>query len=377
MQLFILSSVELQTLQNLTQAIPSALELYLKYPSSILRSVLASHEPQIRNFLLITFSLICTIKYPDIYPKLNLDNMEDFLAEHLDPVSPRKIESLEYDPLSALHELCSLDADIASLVLDYAQLVYKQACQHSSKPGLTNPPPLILSPIEFHRISRAIYRLKLFGLLFHYTPHCTNIHPATPLLYKPFFSRLSTFELDELVSAYQFVCGDRRYVKFVHPLGSCTCHHGKPWRFEYLWNHSPSCELFSGHVGIEKRRVLRSSEAFYYTLVGQSLLHDRGGWARQDICRSSVVKHWSGVEANGPSEGWLRWRKIRNDTTWTAKRHDYSRLFSELGYCFWDEDRVKDWGNMFTKEWYHEELEKARPGDMACLDAHAAASAAH
>jgi hypothetical protein len=60
-QLLILSNLDLHTIQNLMNAIPATKELYLSYPSSILRGVLASMDLQTRNLLLTTYNLVCII----------------------------------------------------------------------------------------------------------------------------------------------------------------------------------------------------------------------------------------------------------------------------------------------------------------------------
>jgi hypothetical protein len=366
-QLLVLSNTDLQTLLNLTIALPSALELYLKCPSSILRGTLASLEPQIRNLLLVTFSLTYTIKYPGIYPKPDLENMADFLAQHLDTVGPKTIENLEHDPLGALHMLSEINEDITGLVHDYAQSIYKTVHQYlnpEESDREKEPPLLLLSPIESHRITLAIHRLKLFCLVFHNTPPPANLNQTIPFIHNPFFHRLHAFEIDELVSVYHFVYLDRRYLKFIHPGLTCTCAHQGPWESANLWNHQQGkCELYGGRTGIKWRRAFKSSEAFWATLLRQDFLHVRGQWARVDVCgRNTPVARKNGL-VEGPSEGWGRWSKIRDEQS--VKPHYYARLFGDLGYCFWDDERVKGWGRIWTKEWYRKEVESSERRHMA------------
>jgi hypothetical protein len=51
-----------------------------------------------------------------------------------------------------------------------------------------------------------------------------------------------------------------------------------------------------------------------------------------------------------------------------VRRHGYATLFSDLGYCFWDNDRLKGWGKMFAKDWYQVEVEKACRKDTVSMN---------
>jgi hypothetical protein len=48
-----------------------------------------------------------------------------------------------------------------------------------------------------------------------------------------------------------------------------------------------------------------------------------------------------------------------------VRPHYYRMFFGELGYCFWDEDRVDGWGGIWTGGWYRVEVEKAERREMA------------
>jgi hypothetical protein len=326
------------------------------YPSGILQGVLTFLSPQIRNLLLTIHSLACTIKHPDMFPGPDLTNVDLFLADNLDAAEPKKIELLEYDPMGALYGLCELMADVGGLVQDYAAVIYSRACYHD---GCAAVSPFFLSSVELRRITRAIYRLKLFGMLFYNDLRRSAVSSPSP--FKTFFDRLSTFELDELITAYQFVFRDRRYVKFVDVLRICTCSRLRLWRSEDLWNHLSYCELYTESSGFKcLLRPPRSSETFWYTLIGECFSSQRGPWAQPAYSRPGPIKRWGDLlEADEPSEGWLRWSTIRNDATLIVNRDSYVSYFQELGYCFWDAERLESWDNLFTTSWFLEEQSKS------------------
>jgi hypothetical protein len=181
-QLLIIRNMDLQTLQSVTQVISSAKELYLMYPSGILQGALAFLAPQIRNLLLTIHSLAGTIKHPGIFLAPDLTNVDLFLAVNLDADEPKKIELLEYDPMGALHGLCELMADVGGLVQDYAAAMYNRACYHGDCAAVT---PLSLSSVELRRVTRATYRLKLFGMLFYNDLRHSAV--SSPSSFKTFF----------------------------------------------------------------------------------------------------------------------------------------------------------------------------------------------
>jgi hypothetical protein len=363
-QLLVLSNTDLQSLQNLTIALPSAMELFLSYPSTILQGVLASLEPQIRNLLTTTSSLTYTIKYPGIYPPPDLNHLEDFLAKHLDTDSPVPIENLEHDPLGALHSLCSIDKDITNLVTSYAQSIYAKLQQHlnSEQDVPSTLPPLSLFPAEYHRISLALHHTLLFHRLFHSTLPPPRTHPAIPSIHTPFFQRLHAHEIDGLVCVYNYVYSDKRYVRFIHPYLNCTCEHGHAWETGDLWNHQGKCELYGGRKGVEWRRAFESSEALWDALIRRDFLHGRGKAAQVNVDRENASVVWKNG-GGGPSEGWRRWREICDGVS--VRPHYYRMFFGELGYCFWDEDRVDGWVGIWTGGWYRVEVEKAERREMA------------
>jgi len=359
-QLLILGNVDLHTLQSTTRAIPSARELYLEYPSSILQAVTATMGPQIRNLLLTTHSLVSTIKAVDVYPQPDLDDMEKYLAENLDTEAPMKVDLLDYDALGVLHALCEIDKEVSDYVKDFAYDIYENACR-CDNPGAI-PPPLSLSPTEEYRMTRAFYRLKLFGVLFYNYPD--RFHVSMESFQAVFFARLSAFEIDEVVTAYQFALRERRYFK--SPCVHIGCSYP---RLKLPTNNDPfNCQtcrgLYTMHVSknvLEARPWGRRNVQPFWWTVSEHFAGPED-WAHPDMCKPYPIKNWHDTpDSNEPSAGWSLWREYYERSGSSVSRQLYVNVFRVLGYCFWDSTRLEGWGNMFGEQWVTEETQRWHP----------------
>ena len=240
-QLLILSNMNLHILQATTEAALCAKELYLKYPSSVLRGATATKGIQIQNLLLTTHSLVSTIKAAEVYPQPDLEEMQNYLAENLDTEKPRNVELVEYDALGVLHTLCEIDREVSEYVEDYADDIYERTCGRDNPGAL--PPPLVLSQTEKHRLTRAFYHLKLFGVLFY--DYADRFRVDLESSHVVFFDRLSAFEIDELVTAYQFALRERRYFEPAYVHKGCSYSRSKPWTNSDPLNCKNCCGLYA------------------------------------------------------------------------------------------------------------------------------------
>ncbi|KAF2826128.1 hypothetical protein CC86DRAFT_406425 [Ophiobolus disseminans] len=358
-QCLILSNVDLHTLKSLIKAIPSARQLYFKYSSSILQGSTALMGLQIRNLLLTVYSLVSTIKSVDTYPTPDLDDMGTFLKQNLDTEKPRRIDLIKSHPLGALQMMCEIDREVVGLARDYANDIYGNACRRDN-PGAVLP-PLQLSGTEFHRLKRAFYRLKLFGVLFY--NYADRFHVDLKASYATFFTRLSLFEIDELVTAYQFALRVRHYFKSPSVHQGCLYSGSKPWTNSDPFNCEICRGLYTIHTGEEVVDsypwMRRSAQPFWYT-VHYDFIHYDGLWAESDLCRPFPIKAWCDMpEANEPSAGWSLWNEYYKCSNRRVSGQTYVNAFRILGYCFWDDKRLRGWGNMFGQAWVSEERRRS------------------
>jgi hypothetical protein len=288
----------------MTDSIPSLRKLYLEYPSSILHDATATMGLQIRNLLLTTEHLVTTIraKHTDDIP--DLDDMEVFLSDSLDTETAWKIHPERNGAPIALQTMCEIDTEVAGLVHDYVKDIYERACRRHNQDAI--PPPLVLSPTEMHRLIRAFYRLKLFGVLFYnYADRfCINLFPS----YKIFFTRLSAFEIDEMNTAYEFLIRDDRHFKPAWPHIGCSFAKLNPWTDEDPFNCWKCGGQFDSMMVRDGCIRPRAVQPFCCTLQRHFIY--MGRWADSGRCRALPVKQWHDVpEANGPSAGWALWHE--------------------------------------------------------------------
>jgi hypothetical protein len=359
-QVLVMSNVDIHTLQNLVRATPSARDMYLRYPTSILQGAVATMGLQFRNLLLTTYSLMCAINHANIYTKADITSMEAFLEKSLDTEEQRRIDLLEFDASRALDTLCDIDKEVTTFVQAYAEDIYERA-YHRYDPGVVLP-PLVLCSVETYRITRAFYRLKLFQVLFYNYADRFSIDFSQSEAYQAFFDRMSDFEMDEMVTAYQFALRDRRYFKSAYPHKGCTYTGHKPWR-----NDDPlHCETCRGAFSTDMRSLdstpasapsaravnrRRRPQPFWSTLQ-DAYLSSLGLWAEPTSCRSTPMKEWTTEpEANGPNAGWLYWKPVRDTIMSAATRDVYVRHFRIFGFCFWDYSRLREWDYMFSPLW--------------------------
>jgi hypothetical protein len=346
-QLHILGSLDLHTLNNAVQAIPGAKELFLRYPTSILQRAAMDMGVQMRNLLLTTHSLIHAIRSGDPIVTSNLDNMTAFLATNLDTGEPREVDMVGGDFLGTLRSLCEIDSEVSTLVEEYAQDIYERASQRDN-PGVV-PTPLVLSTTERYRLTRAFYRLKLFGVLYY--NYADRFEIDLQSTYPDFFFRLSAFELDELVTPYQYLIRGQRHLIPAIPHTNCAYTRRKPFRNDDPFNCS-RCRGAYTECGstLSGPATWRDIQPFWYTL-SEFLVNTEGLWTDPDICRRTPFKLWDDVpEANEPSSGWLSWSTFR-DNDMEVTLETYVNDFRILGYCFWDGKRLAKWGDMFGWDW--------------------------
>lgn len=344
-QLQVLSCMDIHTLHAAINAIPYAKALYLTYPSAILKGATAAMGVQIRNLMLTTYSIMQSVESNiDMYTDKAIKDMSTFLASHLDTEESRSICFLDRSALRALVALCQLDDEIASRVEAYAIDAYNRAC-HRDNPGVI-PSPLVVSSTEHHRLTRAFYQLKLFGVLFY---NCADrFRVDLEASYSAFFDRLSTFEVDELTTAYQYLVREGLFFTSAYPHKNCSYVPVKPYR-DCL---DPfNCETCRGRClgpSNPSSPWWRGVQPFWHGLVC-NYVDPIGLWADPAHCRQSPIKMWGDVpRANEPNAGWLLWCHYREMPN--INKRIYVSGFRALGYCFWDRERLEGW-DMLRDDW--------------------------
>lgn len=355
LQLLVMSHVGLHTLKSMTKSIPSVRRLYIEYPSSVIQDATSTMGHQISNLLLTTESLVTTIRAGHTDSKPDLEDMDSFLSHSLDRGTLWKIFPKRNDALGALQTMCEIDAEVVGFVQDYAMDIYERAC-HRDKPDAI-PAPLVLSSVEKHRLTRAFYRLKLFGVLFY--NYANRFQLDLEASYAAYFNRLAAFEIDELINAYIFLEQEGRHFKPAWPHSGCSFAKGGPW----INNDPFNCWRCGGKLDnmikvVRDRFFLprRAVQPFWEAIHG-SFLSYGGPWASPDRCRALPIKQWYDFpEVNEPSAGWALWHE-NYESSDEPLRPKYVHTFQTLGFCYWDGARLEAWGNMFSQEWLRADAE--------------------
>ena len=330
LQLHVLSFLNLQTLKSAVSCSSHISFLYTKYPETFLQAAMYHHGQQIRNLMLTTLSITRGIDSINTHLRPDLDDLEKYFANHLDAdVTTRIFKTNEY-PLQVLDMLYTLDLEVRSLVHDYALDGYRRAC-HFDNPGAVVP-PLILSPAENLRITRAFWRLKLYGVLFYnYADHFSL---DLSHVYSTFLNRLCVWEIDEMVTVYQYMVRYRHYFNSASPHIDCPFAsqpmHRNRDPFEY-----PECQgrhLFN----------VNRNQAFW-RVIEDKYLYNGSLWASPRKCRNRPmpVKVWRGSpDANMRNAGYQLISTL--GPGFPSSRELFVQLRNR-GVCFWDLERLKGW----------------------------------
>lgn len=337
-QVHILSCMDLRSLHATIHSVPHAKHLFLRYPSSILHGATAVMGLHLRNLILTIHSVVQSITSGvDAHASQVIGDMSAFLEANLDTEEPRKIHYLETDALFVLGSLTKIESEMLCRHEAFIQDAYERACRNDN-PGVA-PPLLVVSPEETHRAMRAFYRLKLFGVLFY--DYADRFRVDLQTSYDSFFERLATFEIDELVTVYQFLIRERMFFTSAFPHGDCSYVPIKPYRD----NRDPfNCQTCRGRClgpNNPSSPWWRGVQPFWHTVEGR-FVHEIGLWAIPSSCRQTPIKLWQDVTAtNQSNSGWLRWSNYLeyND----VNRDCYIQNFRRFGYCFWGRERLETW----------------------------------
>ncbi|KAH7411693.1 hypothetical protein DE146DRAFT_627738 [Phaeosphaeria sp. MPI-PUGE-AT-0046c] len=349
-QLLVLRNSDLHTLYNIAIAVPGVEELLLMYPSIVWQVATTSMSPQFRNLLLTTFRLVRIIKSTQAEPQPDLNNMEQFLDQNLNTDEVWGFETVQDDPLGALEILCGIDAEVDTLVRDYAQQVYECACECDNPGAVISP--LVLSPIERHRLTRAFYRLKLFGMLFYHYPTHFGLDLESSI--EDFFATLSTFEIDEMIIAYHFLQQNDRYFQLTYMQKDCSCA-----AHALAQDDHPGTQKLCGQgcaMYAPKGSLDAMQRQFMGKLYEKRYSNEESHWALPYKFLVTPQRSWDHLpESNDPGAGWLLWCKVRDDLQCGIDGEEYLQYFSRLGYCFWDATRLDGWVDVFSEMWFKEE----------------------
>jgi hypothetical protein len=200
------------------------------------------------------------------------------MAENLDTKGPRNIDLL--------------DAEVTGLVTDYAKYIYEVAClRHEAIKS-----PLLLSPIEMHRITRAFYRLKLFGVLSYDYTHRFDIDIDIDLdleleySYYEFPDRLGIFEIDKLATAYSFLFDKRLCIRPAYAHDDCPSLRIDRWRNVGTWKCEHCrrlCAIVDGRRGFATRH---NAWELWSIMISKPYISLRGLWAMPGFCLQTPLK---------------------------------------------------------------------------------------
>lgn len=338
LQIHVLGYLELQDLRSIVRASAQMRDIYLGFPETLLGGATSYMGAQIQRLMLTTLSIIRSIRSHDSRLGPSIDTMHIFLADNLDTDQQWRILQPGDNALAVLDALCVLDAETTSLVQAYAIDDYGRAyC--SCNPG-TIPPPIWLSSTERHRIMRAFWRLKLYGVLFYNYADYFDLDLSS--CYTFFLDRLCDFEMDEMITAYQFMVRYRRNFVSEWPHRDC------PFAGELIYrNRDPfECPHCQGRYLYNTQR----NQALWH-IVEHRYLGSVGLWADPRVCGHEPQKVWHEfLESNAPNTGWQLFRKYRDE--YGLNGETYRTQFRNLGFCFWEKERLEALG--FFEEWESE-----------------------
>jgi hypothetical protein len=283
--------------------------------------------------MLTTLSIARSIDSVEMYLRPDPSNLEKYFIDHLDADIPAEILKIDESPLQVLDMVYALDWEVRSLVHDYAHEAFAWACRFDN-PGAVVP-PLILSPTECHRITRAFWRLKLYGVLFYnYADRFSQDLSST---YSIFVDRLCPFEIDEMVTVYQSMVRNRHHFISSFPHDNCPFAGMLPYR-----NRDPfECPDCQGRYQFDLPR----NQAFWH-IMEDKYLGDRIMGADPAVCRKTPIKLWHDAEeSNKPNAGYKGYPAFSNRGFGMRVSPLIARYFSyrNRGICFWDRNRLEGW----------------------------------
>jgi hypothetical protein len=284
--------------------------------------------------MLTTLSIARSIASVEMYLRPDPENLEKYFVDHLDADIPAEILRINESPLQVLDMVYALDWEVRSLVYDYAHETFGWACRFDN-PGAVVP-PLVLSATERHRITRAFWRLKLYGVLFY--NYADRFGLDLSKTYSIFVDRLCAFEIDEMVTVYQFMVRNRHYFISSFPHDNCPFTGMMPYR-----NRDPfECPDCQGRHRFNSSR----NQAFWH-IMEDKYLGDRIMGADPAVCRGTPIKLWHDAEeSNEPNAGYEESPSFAFHPGFgnlvSPRRAEYFS-FRNRGICFWDKDRLEGW----------------------------------
>ncbi|OCK76030.1 hypothetical protein K432DRAFT_385753 [Lepidopterella palustris CBS 459.81] len=323
--------LDLGSLHSLVLSTPCIKELYIAYPEQVLRDVTGRFGFQIQNLVLTARAVLKETQYGCKGTPSDLENMETYLLRNLDSEGPKRIVVDGSDALPILEDLAGLDSRLNELVQEYAMDTYNRACQFDNPGAVVGE--LTLSPSEHHRISRAFWLLQLYGMIFYDFADRMYSHanPWSNFTGHYFLRRLAVWELDEMVTVYQFMV---RYRLSMSLIPCCSCHIGESdVPRPYSRNRDP----------LECNRCRGRFRQYRYQIWDflDSYTRDRT-YALEQQCNRAPAKLWPDYpSANLPGPGWSFFNNIRIHGS--VIRPVYKGYFRNLGFFFWDRERLQRW----------------------------------
>ncbi|KAH7117558.1 hypothetical protein B0J11DRAFT_87877 [Dendryphion nanum] len=321
-QLEILGLLEPLDLQSAIYSSSHIESIYLESSEYLLRASTGHMGLQIQGLVLTTLAFVRSI-YTNQSPRGPTDSatMDAHLAEYLDTTSKRKIITINDEPMAVLDTLALLVRGVTALLEEYTTKTYEYASGVA-----TCVPPLLLSHTERLRILRAIWRLKLFGVIFY--DYAGRFQLRLMGSSYVFFRRLCSFEMGELFTIYNFMVQHRYHFKSTYPHQWCR----------------PQISLDSRHRDpLACQNCLGFSRGVEYT---NRIFWDKYqmvtlpySWAGLSGSPPHPITAWEDFpESNLPNAGWDKFFEDIGHSNSIA--YDFKNVVSRDGLFFWDSDRL-------------------------------------
>ncbi|KAF2817628.1 uncharacterized protein BDZ99DRAFT_20719 [Mytilinidion resinicola] len=354
LQFRVMANLDPKTLYNLVDINRRTKDLYLAYPEMVLRSVASQEGLQLRNLTLACLEILQAVRRET---PLDLKHLDQYLSRTLDTENPGSILPCDTNPIAVLKDLQILHTDVKDLVEEYSKEIHHRACLFDN-PGAVEP-NFVLSTFERHRISRACWMLRFYGLLFYeyLAKFILLIEDFEPALGEGpgfpasvFFHRLCPSEVDEMLSVYQYTVRECRYV-------SSTAQH-----------NSPCPGTNDSHWIRGSREPLGCQNCHFMTknalwdVLRQNIVGD-GLWALEERTVKSPSKIWTDwPSSNVPNPGWTFFNEARKHHN--IERFIFISYFRNIGFFFWDQERLDAWHFIDFEGWEPTNVIRVRPDGL-------------
>ncbi|KAF2654047.1 hypothetical protein K491DRAFT_490266 [Lophiostoma macrostomum CBS 122681] len=337
----ILCKCDPPSIRRLLLLIPELRDLFYCYPETCIRDILDQFPQPIHNLLRASYALhdVAVAKF-DPHRTLELLEKVDITRDWC-ALYPRVLR-LGDDPVAALEQLLGLEDDVSTAVDLYAQSI------NASVEMLSNPfaraQPISLSTTEYIRLASTFLMLNIF----HQLRDMFN-HHGEPNSFMPAFLRhLAPWQLEQGLSVESF---------FQRVISTRWFGPPPPLQLSYKFRRSFCIDpTFATSAYIQNYlEIIDGMSGYLYDPPGPGPLSfgqairahqrcPRNAWdclPHLPAPRFEVV-HCHSRHNHLHSHGWAYFEQCHSNGEVAAR--EYTRFFLELGFFFWDKERLDHWG---------------------------------